>query len=220
MSRSIFITRPLDPSSPLLQLSAEYNITGSSLLRLQALPLDPRYLEADWVFFYSKHGVGFFADQAVRPIVQRIACIGESTAATATRALGVAVDYIGDGHGHSTAGSFLEVLQVYEKVAFVRAQQSLQAVQHQLPRHQVIDIVLYTNEIDRNKTAPPTDIAILTSPLNAGAYIDSSAYTISTTVIAIGRTTGRYLESRGITDYLLPSTPTEKSISILLQSLS
>lgn len=150
---------------------------------------------------------------------KKVATIGPATALAVQTTFGTNVHIIGNGKGINTAELLQKHLSSNNKIAFVRAKHSQCSVQKHLSREYTTDIIAYSNTIDLQAEVPDASIVILTSPLNAAAYLEKQD-TTGKVVIAIGETTGAYLSKKSITDYLLPEEPTEKSIAKLLQQLS
>jgi uroporphyrinogen-III synthase len=152
----------------------------------------------DWIFFYSSRAVTFFlAGYPGQPPAEvRLATIGPGTAATLAEHWRPA-DFVGSGHPLAVAEAFAARLAAGTTVLFPRARRSRQSVQTRLPaRIKSVDLIVYDNAIATQLTVPVTDVAVLTSPLNAEAYL-AAVSRPAERLVAIGSSTARWLASQG-----------------------
>lgn len=212
---TIFISRTLEPDSPLLNWA---NSTGNEVINQSFLTFKPvpftSPTDADWWFFYSPRAVEF-ALLTVTPLPEtRLAAMGQGTADKLLKSTG-RVDFIGDGNPERTAKAFLSVA-AEQSVFFPRAQQSRLSVQTMLKdRVRVLDAVCYDN-VPAPASAPiKADVFIFTSPLNVAAFVDHQPLPASARVIAIGPSTGAALRERGI-DGSWPEEASEEAIVRML----
>jgi len=191
----IFITRNLQPDSPLLRWATARGrqLIGRSLLRFAPVPFVAP-ADTDWWFFYSKRAVQF---AGAIPTNVRIGAIGSSTAA-ALLSTHRAVDFCGNGHPRQTAEDFLSVAEG-SRVFFPRARQSRLSIQKALQeRITVQDAVCYDNRAAPPEAPIEATVYIFTSPLNVAAYLDHWPLAAGAQVLAIGPSTAAALAERGV----------------------
>ena len=209
---TIFITRELDPDSPIHHWAAAHGVTtvARSLLRFTALPFRaPK--RADVWFFYSsravEHSIAAVEDVAKLP---RLAALGPGTAAT-LEAHGFPAHFIGSGDPVDVSRQFTESIPP-GVVFFPRARQSRKSVQRMLPdAYTIIDAVCYDNVAVPDARPVVADVYVFTSPLNVEAYVGRHDIRATAHVIAIGPSTGKALTERGLT-FQTCQEPTEASI--------
>ena len=220
LSKSIFISRELEIDGDLMQalLAHHFEITAFSLLDFNAIPFDHLPV-CDWIFFYSKKAVAFFFEQ--KPAISfpvKYAAFGPGTAEK-IRQYGSSVDFVGNGKATETAPLFIDLAKK-QKVLFPRAKQSQQSIQKLLPATiKALDLVIYDNHIRTEFAIPEVDFLILTSPMNVQAYFNRYPYSPNQTIIAIGQTTAKALAKLGINKVVIPPSPSEKAIWVLLKKL-
>ncbi|MDH3648202.1 MAG: uroporphyrinogen-III synthase [Saprospiraceae bacterium] len=217
MKPTIFITRDLSDESPFSELSDEYDVSGTSLIRIKSLELEP-FPTTNWIFFYSRHGVQYFFSQLddILPKHTKYASIGPKTAA-AIRAYGHQVSFTGDGHSVSTAAGFALVAKG-QSVLFPRARQSMQSIQKQLTDEIIMhDLVVYDNQGKDHVKKSNADYIVFTSPLNAKTYLEKHSLDSQQKAVVMGDSTGACLRSLHVTNYLMPEKPSEESLTQLLR---
>ena len=195
MPVKIFISRDLTADSVFTKILAATNceIHGESLMEFTAVPFAPPP-PVDWIFFYSKNAVRFFFTHASGNFAAtKFAALGERTAATLQHYVPV-VNFTGNGKPPEVANDF-RILAQYQRVLFPRARQSRRSVQRQLTEQiEVVDLVVYDNQIRKNINLPEFDILVFTSPLNVRAYFNVCKYKKGQQLVAIGNTTAAALE--------------------------
>ncbi len=196
---SVFVSRDLAADSLLRErlTAAGCRLVARSLLSFSPVPfeLPP---PTDWIFFYSSRAVTFFLAgyPGERPAAVRLATIGSGTAATLARQWRPA-DFVGSGNPVAVAQAFAARLQEGATVLFPRARRSRRSVQLRLPGHiKPVDLIVYDNAIATERTVPATDIAVLTSPRNAAAYL-AAVGRPAPLLVAIGPSTSQWLASQG-----------------------
>lgn len=214
--RTIFVSRTLTAESPLYQqlTAAGHRVTGRSLLRFDPVPFVPPPA-TDWIFFYSSRAVRFFlaGRPESSPVLSRLATIGPGTAAT-LRELLREPDFIGSGKPVAVAAAFAERVG-RGSVLFPRARRSRRSVQARLPAHiSVVDLVVYDNAVAPDQAVPATDVAILTSPLNAEAYL-AALPAPAGLLVAIGPSTAGLLREKGY-PCLTADQPDENTLAQLI----
>ena len=217
---SVFVSRDLSPDSPLYgQLTAAgYPVVGRSLLHFEPVSFtEPP--PTDWIFFYSSRSVSYFLAGLSAPPGAgiRLATIGSGTAATLRERLRAA-DFIGSGRPPEVARAFAQRLVTGQSVLFPRARRSRRSVQDRLPPDiKVVDLIVYDNGIATERPVPATQIAVLTSPLNAEAYL-AAVRRPAPQLVAIGASTQRFLLAQGL-DCATPAAPDEEALAELILSL-
>lgn len=199
---SLFITRSLEPGSPILTWAER---SGSAVLAKSLLHFAPvRFAppaNQDWWFFYSPRAVAFAADRlALLPLpLPKIAAMGPGTArALMEHAYKLRPDFVGSGNPREVALAF-EKRAAGQRVFFPRARQSRKTVQTLLAnRLAVSDAVCYDNQAVSNPDFVHAGIYVFTSPLNARTYLMAHPLPADARVIAIGPSTAQALASFGV----------------------
>lgn len=203
---TLFVSRRLEKESPILVFCEQRSIQviHESLLSFSAVAFDA-LPHGEWLFFYSRSGVHFLLQQIsdLKTIRQyKIACYGPSTAKAWEAATSIAVSFTGDGKPINVPAKFKEVIEAHESVVFVRAMHSKMAVQRAI-EHEVDcqDVIAYKNSRrDDIAISNQIDYAMLTSPMNADAFLEAlPSYTGP--IITLGTTTSSHL----MTQYNIPS---------------
>lgn len=220
LTKTIFISRELSEDSPIQALSAEgFTVIGKSLLSFSAIDFAPP-AAADYIFFYSRNAVDYFLKHPKANALLKqanIATIGSKTALLLEEQYDCQADFIGSGLPHKIAEEFKKVLG-NKTCLFPRAMNSRKSIQKVLLPAQVLDLVCYDNTIHPSVIIPSTDIVILTSPMNAAAYLMQHSLA-DKTLITIGETTRSYLRDQGIKNILSAKEPSEESIRELVMGM-
>lgn len=171
-----------------------------SLLRFSPLPfeLPPQF---EWLFYYSPRGVHYFFEQLPVPIQGlkgiSLAAMGPGTAA-ACRTRGYEPAFIGNGHPQTVAHQLISLIQG-KRIVFIRAHDSRRSVERLLTDQSVrYSVPVYRNEIDDQVSPPAAKLVLLTSPLNASAYLAHRPLQTNQFVGAIGPSTTEALRARGV----------------------
>ncbi len=220
---TIFISRHLAVDSPLLawaEANKEVALQGTSLLDFTSVSFQLPVEETDWLFFYSSRAFQFFlkglpnADHFPRG---KVAAMGAGTAKTIA-ASGFPVDFCGKGIPERVAQDFL-ILAWQRKVLFPRASQSRRSIEKLLsPQIMPTNLVVYQNLPAPQTDLKPTDIVILTSPLNVAAYFSSVKPHQECKFIALGPSTAKALAQHGLqANY--PVEATEMALLPILEQL-
>ncbi|MFK7937051.1 MAG: uroporphyrinogen-III synthase [Saprospiraceae bacterium] len=215
MAKSVFISRELSADSVFLQKISATGATvhGESLLKFRIIPF-LTLPTVDWIFFYSKTAVRFFFQQIEKSDYPNChyAAIGERTAATLKKYVDQ-IDFIGNGNPPITASNFLAFAKG-QRVLFPRAQRSRKSVQTLLEKKiEVVDLVIYDNQMRTDIELGDFDILVFTSPLNARAYFKNKSLRANQSVIAIGVTTANTLHKIGLTHIYIATTPSESGLA-------
>ena len=200
---SVFISRDLDDKSIFKKLLEEngLKVEGNSLIRTKAISLEevPEY---ERIFFASKNGVQHFFEQYQGPAITRADAIGPGTA-SALKALGVEVGFIGDGPDTALIGTEYSKRLKSDKVLFVTAEQGSRKIQNALPQNQVLELIVYRSaQLDPDQI--DAGILVFTSPSNVQAYFEKNELTEDQKVIAIGTTTKETLLELGVGSVEIP----------------
>lgn len=208
---SIFISRDIEQDD-YLKKYFKNNIIGKSLIDFNAVDFSFNY-NCDWLFFCSKRAVDFFFDNIDISKCNsiKIAALGEATAFHLAQK-GIAVNFIGDSIGASSANKFATITK--GKVAFPMANNSSLSVQKALANSshiQIENIIVYNNQPIKNIIAQEENILVFTSPMNATSYFNEYALQDHQCVIAIGKATSNVLQQLKIV-HSVTQTPYEYSI--------
>ncbi len=126
--------------------------------------------------------------------------------------------FVGSGGDMTKVGQDLADAVGDSTVMFPMAESGSGRIRNQLRTEQVIELPIYRTELKTDIEIPETDLAFLTSPSNATAYLKQRSLDCKT-VIAIGTTTSDFLSKKGIQDILVPEEPNSKSVLWLIRSL-
>lgn len=218
---SLFVSRSLAPGSPLLTWVSErgYDLRSTSLIQFSPLSFDPPSEQVDWIFFYSPKAVEFWFGGLNMPLVSqpKYAALGPGTA-KALLQLNQRVDFCGQGDPARVSADFFTVASG-KTVLFPRAVQSRRSVEKHIGDYiNSIDLAVYTNEAAPRTDLLPTEVVILTSPLNVAAYFASRSINPDAVFLAIGATTAAALSEHSIqADF--PDKPGEVGLVELLNTI-
>ncbi len=215
--KRIFISRNLNPSSPIRQIIGKNQLTSQSLIQFSALNFeDP---QADWIFFYSRNGVKYFFERGSYELYPYLwACMSEGTADELSHYI-TDISFIGKGTPEKVAHLYRDSLKPGQVTCFVRAENSLDSIHKQLDQINDFSIPVYRNSPIKEIPNQEFDILIFTSPMNADVWFDKLEYK-NEKIISIGNTTANHLVNRyGIKNVLIAEKPSEASIAKCLQSL-
>jgi len=205
---SLFVSRQLEDDSPIIRYcdQQKFMLHSESLLSFTKVSFDT-LPKGDWLFFYSKSGVKFFVNQfddLQKLATYKIACYGPSTAKRWTELTDREVDFIGNGKPKNVPDDFRKVIDKNETVVFVRAKHSKMSVQKVIEKDiACLDIIAYENnrrvdiQLQENY-----DIVMLTSPMNADAFLEACPH-FNGKIITLGTTTSDHLLKK----YRLTSIP-------------
>lgn len=218
---SLFVSRQLEDDSPIIGYCDEQSIRlhGESLLSFTKVPFDT-LPKGEWLFFYSKSGVKFFVSQCddlQKLATYKIACYGPSTAKRWMELTDREADFIGNGKPKDVPADFRAVIAKKETVVFVRAKHSKMSVQKVIERDiACLDIIAYeNNRRDDIQLQDNYDVVMLTSPMNADAFLEACP-DFTGKIITLGTTTSDHLSKK----YQLASVPaTEITESGMLKKL-
>lgn len=199
---TLFITRNLEPDSPLVHWGARNDcaVIGRSLLRFAPVKFWlPK--PCDWWFFYSPRAVTFAADKlALLPMpLPKLAAMGPGTArALRQHDYGLTASFVGEKGPELVAKEFGKVA-AGKRVFFPHARQSRKTVQTILKDQvKVYDAVCYDNQPVELPDFVYANIYVFTSPLNARTYLSAHPIPADARIIAIGPSTAQALASFGV----------------------
>ncbi|MGB1317021.1 MAG: uroporphyrinogen-III synthase [Flavobacteriales bacterium] len=218
MKRSIFISRNLSESSPLLQFLAANNwdVHHQSLIEIEPLKFSITG-ELDWIFISSSNGARILLQSYTPKEETKIGVVGEATA-KAVRKHGLEPAFIGNSGNMELVGtSFAEKLET-GRVLFVGAEGGSEKLRNSLPQEQVSFVPIYRTKLKSEQHLPETNVVYLTSPSNAKAYLAVNPL-FGKTAVAIGNTTAEFLASNGVKNIEILDTPTEEAVIELLEAL-
>jgi len=211
--KRIFISRQLQTDSPFRRRleAAGYLVEGRSLIEFEAVPFE-EVPKTDWIFFYSRRSVRYFFEGIDEIPESKWAVIGPGTKTT-LREQGHRADFTGTGDPEQTAQNFLDVARG-RRVLFPRARHSRRSVQQRLAGLiQAIDLIVYDNRPSAHVPEKTYDVLVFTSPMSVEAYCRQRNIRPNQRVIAIGRTTAKALEQRGVNEIAVAATPSEESLA-------
>lgn len=212
--KTVFISRYLDPASPLKKglEKAGCKVIGESLLHIAGIRY-PGVPACDWIFFSGKNAIRYLlSDTPVLPSDVKFAVKGRGSQ-LALRKFGFEADFVGKGNDASKIGRSFSQLITNEKVLFVTALDSPLTIQSQLPLTcSWKNLYVYKNELKREFSIPPADILVFTSPNNAAAYFSRYSLVAGQEVVAIGTTTMKELLRHGVHKVILPEEFYERKL--------
>ena len=144
------------------------------MIRTERIDLDV-IPEFDRIFFASKNGVQHFFEQDQGPAIARADAVGIGTA-SALRAKGVAVDFIGDGPDTTVIGQQYAAEVGLGKVLFVTAEQGSRKIQRSFEVEKRVELIVYRTVAEESVRPIDTDILVFTSPSNAIAYFENNKH--------------------------------------------
>ena len=210
--KNVFISRNLTDQSFFTKSLKDHkiNVIGNSLIEINFLDLE--HLPAsDWIFFSSVNSVLSIVENHKADVTNRkIAAIGKTTA-TKLHALGLKVDFIGNGNPKKVAYEFSKILGI-EKVFFPVSSKSLRTVQSQIPFEQLLEQVSYTAK-EKTKVIANCDLYVFTSPSNVHSFFNTNEIDRDQHVIAIGPSTRDALYEYGIQNIEVSWESSELSLS-------
>jgi len=202
--KKVFITSNLSVDSFFkTNLEAHtYQVDGISFLDFKAVDFDKSLINnADWVFLSSKHAIDFFVPQYYKKDLEhtKFAVLGKGTEMQLNK-YGIQADFVGDGHGDTSARLFEQKINGKVKVLFPGATQSLHQVQNNFSKGltDITNLSVYQNTMKSDICKIDADIIVCTSPMNAKAYFSKFEKESKQTVISIGRSTSSLLSEMNI----------------------
>ncbi len=215
--KNVFISRVLQPSSPIKDVIGNNQIVAISLIQFSALDFDVP--QADWVFFYSRNGVKYFFENGNYELYPFLwACMSKGTADELSHYV-TDISFIGNGNPEEVANSYKNIIGTKEVTCFIRAENSLDSIHKRLDRPNDYSIPVYKNSPIQDIPKQKFDILIFTSPMSADAWFQNTRYN-NEDIIAIGPTTADHLlNTYGIKNVTIAESPSEKAIANCLQSL-
>ena len=127
--------------------------------------------------------------------------------------------FIGDGVPENVINAFNNVYSTHETVTFVKASNSKNTVQQNLPEERCFELVVYNNSMLKDFTLPTCDFLVFTSSLNAKAYAQQTPFLPSQTIIAIGESTKETILRYTNANIYLPKTTSEQGIYDIISSI-
>lgn len=214
MSVRVFLSRNIADDSAFRIVAASENIDliAESLLIFSSISFK-EIPEGDWLFFYSKSGVRFFLNQLESQediSSYQIACYGPSTAKVWALMTGYLPHFTGDGKPAHVPEDFQKKIKDSDKVIFVRAANSRMTVQRAIEDEvDCIDIIAYRNDQRQDVDLKGHfDCAMLTSPLNADAFLQQ-APEYDGDIITLGTTTSDFILQKYERDCIISHDVTE-----------
>lgn len=149
----------------------------------------------DWLFFGSKNAVKYYVKKTTISSKEKIACIGESTAAEFLK-IGVKPSFIGKNSGKpSEIGQELKKIVKNERIFFPESNISKKTISSLFSTEQKCCEVVYQT-IPEEVVISDCDIYVFTSPSNVISYLKNNNLPVSARVIAWGETTALELLSQ------------------------
>ena len=212
MSASIFISRRLEPTSPIIDIVRQrrLKITDRSLLTFEAVDFEAP--DTKWLFFYSKTGVKYFSNYCSLSHYQ-IGCYGPATATYCMKFHDVRFQC-----DASIKSGIIKVEELVgaETLTFVVGKQSLRSLQKVLPPHvHQQEVIVYDQSKKQINSLGAYDIAILTSPMNVESFFENEGK--ASRYIAIGDTTAATLRNHQVKP-IVSIRPSEDGMAETLDS--
>ena len=217
--KNIFISRLLTSQSPFHSLAQhDYKIYHESLIDIEPVSFQVvQNYEA--VFFYSRTAIQYFFEKKPYKTDVAYGVMGQPSAKAFSENCGYKPDIIGDGNLDLLCQ---EILRAWagKTILFPQAKVSLKSVESRLPNQDCVPIIIYNNSIKTEINTPDCDIVLLTSPLNAEAYL--AHFDIDNKlVLSIGSTTADYISRKTGLSTAYCKEPSMTSLySLLLEHLN
>jgi hydroxymethylbilane synthase len=194
---SVFVTREHngDTFFSILEQNG-FDIHAESFLSFAPVPYKlPGHF--DWLFFASRNGVDHFFSQCAMPQGVKIGAVNQGTARH-IRGYGWEVDFEGKGQDLQAISSDFSKIVSGGVVLFPQARQSRRTVQQGFPSSQVIDLVVYDDQLRTDIARREEKILVFTSPLNVKAYFSHHQLMNGQQLVAIGPSTADTLHQLGL----------------------
>jgi len=214
---SVFISRIINDQDWLKEINNKgHHVECRSLLEIKKVTFAKP--DSDWVFFYSQNGVHHFFEESQAMLAPyKWACMGPKTAETLSNYV-LEIDFIGNGDPVSTAKYFDKVISNHEVVCYCRASRSMKSVQSASLHPNIIDLIVYENEVSDDVPNLKFDILAFTSPLNVEAYYSKHDYN-KELLIAIGSTTAEAILNTCKVEPIISEQPSEEGILSVISKL-
>ncbi|HMX61070.1 MAG TPA: hydroxymethylbilane synthase [Chitinophagales bacterium] len=213
-AKSVFISSDLSDDDYIIRVLKSHHIPVSyqSFIEFNAIAFTMP-TQADWLFFSSKNGVNFFYNNVSMAQIEncKIAAINQGTA-SAIHQLGYKTDFIGKGN------DLLQIAKEFDaiadgKIVFPQAKTSMQSIQKNMSSNKISEtLVVYENLAAPSIAERHEDILVFTSPLSVEAYMSSCSLQSNQTIISIGNTTTKRLNSFGVTEVKTAFEPSYLSV--------
>ena len=219
--KSLFISKELSESSPILSWSKERKIKvyDKSFLTFE---LQPSVFPEEEVFFFtSKRAVTYFLQQHTIPKEIKIACVGQATAEELEK-LGLSVDFIGKTSGNpKKVAQELKHHYINQSIAFIGALEGSDSIYNEFDSQRVNKYVVYKTIVIPFKIEEVFDYYVFTSPSNLEGYLALNSLPQNAKVIAWGKTTEKALNKYSINPCFTLENATEKElVGKLIQDFS
>lgn len=214
--KNIFISRSLNPSSPIRNITGDHVLLDQSLIEFS--PIDFEEPRADWIFFYSRNGVKYFFEKGNYELYPYLwACMSEGTADELSHYI-TDISFIGNGSPTEVASAFIDQIKPGDVTCFIRAEHSLDSVNKSIGNVVDFSIPVYNNIPSQSIPSQEFDILIFTSPMNIDAWFKKRKYK-NESFIAIGQTTAKHLKQYGVKNVIVSNHPSEEAIANSLKEL-
>ena len=217
--KKLFVSRDLEPTSPLRGFERYFNLFATSLITFEPIPLTT-HINSSWLFFYSKNGVKYLkeANPEFNVKMFKIGCLGKGTSKTFEILFKKSPEFIGTGDPEEVVEKFSQILKPSDSITFLCALQSRNSIQIGLKgKFSTKSIPIYSNKINSGVNFPKPNIGIFTSPLNVDAYGELYPLDQLELVIAIGKTTAKYLHNSGVKQVIIACEPSDQGLSLALE---
>jgi uroporphyrinogen-III synthase len=211
MNRRVFISRNVEDCPGLIQLLEKdgWYVQAQPLIETEQVPFTPHIPKTDWIFFSSAQGVKYFFSQNPNITDQKIACVGQKTAAAILPFTDV--DFVGDSIDTlETAQKFAQLIQG-QSVLFPISENSLRNIQSALPTSQVFDLICYRT-LAIPKKVEPSEVLVFSSPSNVSSFFKMNQISETQTCLAFGFSTQKALSNRGINKIIIPTSLSDQDI--------
>ena len=207
-----------------------FEVVPLPLIRSEGVPFEDSSGAFDWVVFQSVRAVRFFLEGGEIPSGCKIAVVGERTREY-LESLGFRVDFVPEDQ--SAEGLAKELpLSGGERVLIPRSSIGRETLMKGLKERgcDVVDLVVYRVEARLHdpekvrKTLSGGGFIVFASPSAVkGLFANLQReeilnYLRDLMVVAIGKTTKSYLESRGVTADLVPSKPLMEEVAVKIHT--
>ncbi|MDQ3047336.1 MAG: hydroxymethylbilane synthase [Bacteroidota bacterium] len=202
----VMITRDL-PENSFFKNTLEGNgfkVDGVSYIETRKIKLT-EIPATDWIFFASSNAVAHFFDQKpeIKPKT-KFGAIGKATEMELKKYDRNSA-FVGSVPDTKVVGKKFAKTVGSETVLFPQAKGGLRTIQQQFEdATKVMDLVVYETVKKENAELPDAKVLVFTSPSNVESYFEKGKISSDQKVIAIGISTEKKLNEKGVINCILP----------------
>ncbi len=207
-SCSVLITRDLQENSFFKNVleGNGYNVFGISFIETKKINISA-IPATDWIFFASSNAVEHFFSQ--NPEIKsktKFGVIGKSTEQELKKYNRNAA-FVGSVNDTKVVAKKFAKTVGEETVLFPQAKNGLRTIQQQFSdASKLFDLSVYETVKKENINLPKAEILVFTSPSNVESFFENGKISPAQKIIAIGKSTEKKLQEKGIEKCILPES--------------